>query len=62
MFQPDLGDILLVLFGFVASLLVLTVLPYAISKYFASRSARRGFGVIGKQMGLNEEEIALLYR
>jgi c-di-GMP-binding flagellar brake protein YcgR len=62
MFQPDLGDILLVLFGFVASVLVLIVLPYAISKYLASRSARRGFEVIGKQMGLNEEEIALLYK
>lgn len=62
MFQPDLGDILLVLFGFVASLLVLIVLPYTISKYLASRSTRRGFEVIGKQMGLNKEEIALLYK
>ena len=62
MFQPDLRDILPVLFGFIASLLVLIVLPYTISKYLASRSARRGFEVIGKQMGLNEEEIALLYK
>jgi hypothetical protein len=61
MFQPDLGDILLVLFGFVASLLVLIVLPYAVSKYLASRSARREFEVIGKHMGLNEQEISLLY-
>jgi hypothetical protein len=62
MFQPDLKDILLVLFGFVASVLVLIVLPYTISKYLASRSARRGFEVVGKQMGLNEEEISLLYK
>jgi hypothetical protein len=57
-----LTDILLVLFGFVASVLVLIVLPYTISKYLASRSARRGFEVVGKQMGLSEEEIALLYK
>ena len=62
MFQPDLGDILLVFFGFVASVLVLIVLPYAVSKYLASRSARREFEVVGKQMGLNKEEIALLYK
>lgn len=62
MFQTDLTDILLVLFGFVASVVILVVLPYAISKYLASRSARREFEVIGKQMGLNEEEIALLYK
>jgi c-di-GMP-binding flagellar brake protein YcgR len=42
--------------------LVLIVLPYAVSKYLASRSARREFEVVGKQMGLNEEEIALLYK
>ena len=62
MFQPDLRDILFVLFGFVASVLVLIVLPYAVSKYLASRSARREFEVVGKQMGLNEEEISLLYK
>ncbi len=62
MFQTDLTDILLVLFGFVASVLVLIVLPYTISRYLASKSARREFEVIGKQMGLNEEEIALLYK
>jgi c-di-GMP-binding flagellar brake protein YcgR len=62
MFQPNLTDILLVLFGFVASVLVLIVLPYAVSKYLASRSARREFEIIGKQMGLSEEEIALLYK
>jgi len=62
MFQPDLRDILLVLFGSVASVLVLIVLPYAISRSPASRSARRGFKVVGKHMGLNKEEIALLYK
>lgn len=62
MFQTDLTYILLVLFGFVASVVVLVVLPYAVSKYLASRSARKEFEVIGKQMGLNEEEIALLYK
>jgi c-di-GMP-binding flagellar brake protein YcgR len=62
MFQTDLTDILLVLFGFVASVVILVALPYAISRYLASRSARKEFEVIGKQMGLNEEEIALLYK
>jgi len=62
MFQTDLIDILLVLFGFVASVVILVVLPYAISRYLASGSARKEFEVIGKQMGLNEEEIALLYK
>lgn len=62
MFQTDLTDILLVFFGFLASVLVLMVLPYTISRYFASRSARKEFEVIGKQMGLNEEEISLLYK
>jgi hypothetical protein len=57
-----LTDILLVLFGFVASVVILVALPYAISRYLASRSARKEFEVIGKQMGLNEEEIALLYK
>jgi len=61
-FQTDLTDILLVLFGSVASVLVLIVLPYTISRYLASRSARKEFEVIGKQMGLNEEEISLLYK
>jgi hypothetical protein len=42
MFQPDLGDILLVLFGFVASVLVLIVLPYTISKYLAGRVCKEG--------------------
>jgi hypothetical protein len=45
-----------------ASVVILVVLPYAISRYLASRSARKEFEVIGKQMGLNEEEIALLYK
>ena len=62
MFQTDLTDILLVLFGLVASVVILVVLPYAISRYLASRSARKEFEVVGKQMGLNEEEIALLYK
>jgi hypothetical protein len=62
MFQTDLTDIMLVLFGFVASVVVLVVLPYTVSKYLASRSVRREFEVVGKQMGLNEEEIALLYK
>jgi c-di-GMP-binding flagellar brake protein YcgR len=62
MFQPDLGDILLVLFGFIASVLALIVLPYATSRYLASRSARREFEVVGRQMDLNEEEIAVLYK
>jgi hypothetical protein len=57
-----LTDILLVLFGFVASVVILVALPYAISRYLASRSARKEFEVIGKQMELNEEEIALLYK
>jgi hypothetical protein len=40
MFQTDLTDIMLVLFGFVASVVVLVVLPYTVSKYLASRSVR----------------------
>jgi c-di-GMP-binding flagellar brake protein YcgR len=62
MFQTDLTDILLVLFGFVVSVVILVVLPYAISRYLASKSAKKEFEVIGKQMELNEEEIALLYK
>ncbi|MCI4458332.1 MAG: PilZ domain-containing protein [Thermocrinis sp.] len=62
MFQTNLTDILLVLFGLVASVAILVALPYTISRYLTSRSARKEFEVIGKQMGLNEEEIALLYK
>jgi hypothetical protein len=62
MFQTDLTDILLVIFGFVASVVILVVLPYAISRYLASKSTRKEFEVIGKQMGLNGEEIALLLK
>jgi len=62
MFQTNLTDILVVLFGFVASVVILVVLPYAISRYLASRSARKEFEVVGEQMGLSEEEIALLYK
>ena len=35
MFQTNLTDILVVLFGFVASVVILVVLPYAISRYIS---------------------------
>ncbi len=62
MFQPNLGDILVFIFGFIASVLILIFLPYAISRYLASRYVKREFEVVGKQMGLNDEEISVLYR
>ena len=62
MFQPDLQDVLFVFFGLIASVFVLIVLPYFVSKYIKGGTAKRGFEIVGKSMGLDNREINLLYK
>ena len=52
MFQPTLQDILFVFFGLIASVFVLIVLPYFVSKYIKGETAKREFEIVSKSMGL----------
>jgi len=61
MFQPSLQDVLIVFLGLFVSVLVLLVLPYFVSKHIKSRTVKREFETVGKSLGLDEEEIRVLY-
>jgi len=61
MFEPSLQDIIISLFGLFASISVLILLPYFISKYIKSNMLKREFKVVGESFGLEEEEINVLY-
>jgi len=61
MFQPSLQDVLIVFLGLFASILVLILLPYFISRYIKSNMVKREFKVVGESFGLEEEEINVLY-
>lgn len=62
MVYQDGAESLFVFFGLVVGVGVPVGVFYALPRYIARRSAKKEFEAIGRHLGLNKEEIALLYR